>query len=104
MKVEIKYQKGRKWAGLPIEGLVDMSIIEYMVESNVPIVAALYEDDSETPIAYISNDDQYVEDYKEYGFSAHAKDLQVLFCGSESVNLVAKILPEAGIIEITTET
>lgn len=98
MKIQIKRLVGTTWTGVPIAELLETSVIDYMIASKDVLVAGLLEEDK--PIAFISNDYAYVDQYKEKAFSVHAKDMQTMLAGVDQVNLISRVFPDGCVAEI----
>lgn len=82
MKVQIKEFRDGKWNMVPSEKLVGTSICKYLIENNIPTVAAAFDDDK--PFMFISNTEEMVQFYKEKGASVLATEILELF-GTEVV-------------------
>jgi hypothetical protein len=99
LKVTVKYLDGTKWKRLPAEELVGNSLNNYILNSTKTIVACLFKDDK--PIAFISNDNEWVEKYAHKGLSLHARDLQILL-GTEVIPYVVASTLGGEVVEIKT--
>ena len=98
MRVELKEKTGTKWKGVPADNLVGDSIVNYIVNSPNTIVACLY--DGDIAIAYISNDEEYVDMYKQKGLSMSAKELQELIGTDVMPSIVAQVFPDSAVVEV----
>ena len=90
MKVVLKRLVGTVWKPVPIDELVGQSICSFIEASKDTIIAALYEGDE--PVAFLSNDDEYVELYKAKGLSLSVEDLNLLVGTDVMPSLIAKEL------------
>jgi len=99
LKVIIKRLIDKKWQPIPVDEVVDKSLVDWIDTAEGILIAALYED--EKPVAFISNNQHYVDMYKEKGFSMLASDLQkILLPSLKPVQLVADIFENATVKEI----
>ena len=80
MKIQVKEFVEGKWSLVPTEKLVGNSICKYLIENNIPTVAAAFDNDK--PFLFISNTEEMVQFYKEKGTSVLATEILDLF-GSE---------------------
>ncbi len=77
MKVQVKEFVDGKWSLVPTEKLVGTSICKYLIENNIPTVAAAFDNDK--PFLFISNTEEMVQFYKEKGTSVLATEILDLF-------------------------
>jgi hypothetical protein len=98
-KIELKILEDNKWHGLPIKSIQGNSLVNFMVNAEAPIVAAMYEGNKK--VAIVANRDEYIEMYKDKIFAISAKNLQKLV-GTDTVHpLLAEVFPEANVARIT---
>jgi hypothetical protein len=98
MKVVLKKLVGTIWTPVPIEELVGKSICSFIEESKDTVIAALYE--GEEPVAFMSNDEEYVQLYKAKGLSMSVEDLRLLVGTDVMPSLIAKELEGSTFSEI----
>jgi hypothetical protein len=98
MKVVLKKLVGTIWKPVPIEELVGKSICSFIEESKDTVIAALYE--GEEPVAFMSNDEEYVQLYKAKGLSLSVEDLKHLVGTEVMPSLIAKALEGSSFSEI----
>lgn len=101
MKVVLKKLVGNQWAAVPITDLVGQSISSYLKASKSTVIAALYE--GEEPMAFMSNDEKYVQLYKAKGLSLSVDDLEHLVGRDVMPSLIAKELEGSSFAEIKVE-
>lgn len=101
MKVVLKKLVGTEWKAVPISELVGKSISSFIQESESVVIAALYE--GEEPVAFLSNDEEYVELYKKKGLSLSVEDLNLLVGTDVMPSLIAKELEGSTFSEIIVE-
>jgi hypothetical protein len=99
LKVSIKYLEGTKWKELPAEELVGNSVVTYMVNTERIVIAALYE--NEKAVAFVSNSQEWVDNYKPKGLSLLASELQILL-GTEVIPHVLAETIGGNVVEIKT--
>lgn len=90
MKVVLKKLVDTKWQMVDINDLVGTSICQHIMRAKDTHIAALYE--GEEPVAFLSNDPEYVEKYKERGLSLSCVDLMLLVGSNVMPSLIAKEL------------
>jgi hypothetical protein len=101
MKVELKTYCNNKWQSIPIGKIINQSIAQYMADSEDPIVVALYDEINPSPIAYFSNQQKYVDMYRDKGFCMLAEDLLILLGETEPpLPLVATVFPDSEVVSI----
>ena len=98
MKVVLKRLVGVEWKPVPITELVGESICTFIQQSKDTIIAALYE--GEEPVAFLSNDEKYVELYKPKGLSLSCDDLKLLVGTDVMPSLIAKELEGSTFSEV----
>lgn len=79
---QVKYLKGTKWFGVPMQELLGDSIISYMAKTKDKTIAALMDDGK--PQVFVSNDNELVEKYKAQGVSMHVDDMLKLMASKAS--------------------
>jgi len=103
MRIQLKKQTtnehgAKRWDSVNINELLGMSVNNYMIQSSTPIMCAIF--DKDMPIAFISNDDSSLEQYKEKGLTLNCKTIKELL-GTEVVpKVIAEVFPDSKFIEI----
>lgn len=103
LKIQIKELINKKWDHIPIHKLKGFSVLSYIASSDLPTVAAVYDEDK--PVLFISNSMEEVNKYKSKGASFFALDLQDLISAtvinSETVTSMNKLFGECAYVELT---
>lgn len=99
MQLVLKRLQDKEWRGVPLKEVCGQSVIEYMLLCKEPVVACLYE--GEQTLAFVSNNESYVDMYRHKGLSLHAKLLMELICarGFEG-NLINHVFTDSEVVEI----
>lgn len=101
MKIIIKQRHGTKWLPIPMEQLVGKSILNFMLESKEDLIAAVH-DDTEKPVAFVSNSDKYVDMYKSKGLSLSAQVLKDLMGTEVALPVVLQVFPGSTLYDVRT--
>jgi len=100
MRIQAKKLVGTKWAALDLGEVQGSSLLTFILKSTETVVAAMFEEDK--AVAFISNDDKYVEEYREKGLSLHAKDLALLVGADPLPDIVLSEIPGIKLYEVGT--
>jgi hypothetical protein len=101
LRAEIKRLEGTKWKHIPVDEVVDNSLLEWVDTAEGVLIVALF--DGDKPVAFVSNRQQYVDMYKSKGFACLASDLKyILLPTLEPIQLVANIFPDSTVESIST--
>lgn len=97
-------EEGRKvWTGVPIEKLRHGTLLDYIQQETEPVVAALFEDETELK-AVITNNEEYIEMYKDKCLVLMADQLSTLMLpDGSSIELVARVFPDGQVREVSTQ-
>lgn len=101
MRVEMKYRDGVKWKLLPLEDLRGKSRIQFMLNTDKQIIAALIEENNK-PVLFVGNDETELVKYKDKAQCLTVQDMMLLFQSEMVPLLIANIWPEAtlGAVEL----
>jgi hypothetical protein len=87
-----------------INKLVGTSVLNFILESEDAIIAALYQED-EKPVAFITNDMKHLERYEGTGqLLMSAEDLKELVGTDVGIPLIARVFPGSALIGVEHET
>lgn len=99
LRAEIKRLEGNKWKPIPVDEVVDGTLVDWVEKAEGTIIVAIFED--EKPVAFVSNCQKYVDMYKSKGFSCLASDLKhILLPSLEPIQLVAEIFENSTVREL----
>ena len=79
MKIEIKQLEGTKWIPIPLKNIIGNSIINFMLNSETKVIAALTQEGKH--LLFVSNNEEVLEQYKEKATCISVKDM-VKFMGT----------------------
>jgi len=103
MKIQVKRLKGTKWRAVSIDELVGTSLLNFILESEDAMIAALYQDD-EKPVAFVANNMEHLERYKGKGqLLMSAEDLKELMGTDVGLPLIARLYPGSALIGVEHE-
>jgi hypothetical protein len=92
-----------KWKPMPLdEKIVSHSLARLMADSEKTIIAAVYNEEGQKPIAFITNTEKYYEDYKDTACTIMAQDLCILMGEQPQAEVVVEIFKDAGVIKTMT--
>ena len=102
MLLTIKRKVGKDWKGVPVNEVAGTTLYKWILNSKDEVVAVL-KDDEGKEIAFVSNEDEWVEKYKERAFSINAADLKELMGERDEAGVLLHIFPDAEILEVKVE-
>lgn len=89
MRLGVKQQVNNQWVPLDLKQVVGQTVLEYMVaHPDVPMVAAIYDDDNPNPHTFLSNREHLVLAYKDKGKSYCVTELKTLLCDKVQAELI----------------
>lgn len=98
MRVEIKRLVGTKWFPIKLDHVVGKTLCEYMESSDEILMACLYQDDQDP--AFVSNRQEYVDQYKKRGFAMHSRELANLVGKQFPKNCLTETFPGSYLVSI----
>lgn len=103
MFVEVKKLVGTKFVDIDPKDYIGSSIINYMVSSSFPIVAAI-RNEKEEILLIVSNHEKYVEQYKDKPCSIYASYLKIMFKEFDPMlPLIAETFKDSSLVRITAK-
>lgn len=105
MKIQLKRLEGTKWKRVNMEEITGTPINRFLLESEVPVMAAIFEDDSKEAILLICNEIEHLHRYKLEGKVCLNAETFGALMGTEDVSqkLIASIFPDSKFVERTHE-
>lgn len=99
MKIQVKKLVGTKWRQISLDNVVGTSILNFILESEDDIIAALFEGDE--PVAFVTNNMKHLERYKGSGkLCLDAETLRELVGTKALPSLIARTFPNSSLVEI----
>jgi len=100
MFVEVKKLVETKFVDIEPKDYIGSSIIDYMCASSFPVVAAIRNDKEEIQLI-VSNQEKYVEQYKNKPCSVYAPYLKILFQESPVVvQMIIETFKDSSLVRI----
>lgn len=97
IEVAIKQlNKQNRWEAVPLEAMLHNSIIDYMEQSQAPVIACMTVDPEHK--LFVSNDLGCVERYQDKGISVHSSTMKKLFDSEFDhplITTVTEVFPDA---------
>ena len=97
IEVAIKQlNKQNRWEAVPLEAMLHNSIIDYMEQSQTPVIACMTVDPDHK--LFVSNDPGCVERYKDKGISIHSSTMKELFDSKfdhQMITNIVEVFPDA---------
>lgn len=97
--IHIKTKASGKWEYVPAAELLNKSILQYMAENTVPIVAAIMED--KKPVLFVLNTQEQYDYYSEKAPTFFADELEGFFGSQPFPDIALKVFPDCRFEKLT---